>query len=199
VAVDEIARRGFECPVCEKILREPILTCNGGHSFCDLCKLEDSDNCPVALCSHPDKFRNCALEKIIRDLGLPVACQQHKDGCLYSDVVKNLIYHERQCQHRKIRCPVLSCYQKIGLKKLEEHITTCHDADLGAEEWRYTDLEDASTGKCAPICSSIGSFYEMMSWRQDSVRFFLALFSVWNRTYLRKPWMKLATCQPVCS
>jgi hypothetical protein len=70
---------------------------------------------------------------------------------------------------------ILSCYQKIGFKKLEEHITTCHDADLGAEEWRYTDLEDASTGKCAPICSSIGSFYEMMSRRQDSVRFFATL------------------------
>jgi hypothetical protein len=108
VTGDKKAQRGFECMVCKKILKEPIINCTGGHSFCKQCE-SGVKCCPLPTLEH----RNLALETIIRDLELPVSCQHHKEGCEFSAGLKEVISHESKCRYRMVHCQIPTCYDEI--------------------------------------------------------------------------------------
>lgn len=146
VTKDKMLQRGFDCPVCKKILREPILTCGEGHSFCHRCvKFVKSDNpdpalvfvvagfvvdakCPVRdACTLPmPAVRNSALETVIRDLELPVSCEQHKNGCDFTTVLREVDSHEKRCPYQPIKCGVMGCAEVILVNKVEEHWRARH-------------------------------------------------------------------------
>jgi hypothetical protein len=118
-------KRAFECLVCQKNLRAPILNCHSVHSFCELCKA--GQMCPVDSYPLPKPdVRNKALENIIQELELPLSCQYHKHGCELSALMTELIFQETKCRYRPVHCQVIHCYEEIQFHKFEDHMTSCY-------------------------------------------------------------------------
>ena len=125
----------FQCPACKKNLREPILTCSKGHNICKQCKGENQRTCPIGQCPFPEpgahrlisrcatrfnsnttlfaEVRNVALEKLVQELKLEVACKQVLQGCPFASDSRSVRKHEEDCDYRSVHCPVLNCYSSL--------------------------------------------------------------------------------------
>jgi hypothetical protein len=81
VVGDKKVKSKFECPMCNKILRDPIIVCSDGHNVCKLCILSEDEACPIESCaSTPSNIPNVAMENVILELGLPISCRHTGTG-----------------------------------------------------------------------------------------------------------------------
>ena len=118
----------FECFYCKIVPREPPIyhLASNGKIVCSTCKESNPKG----------KFRRdaatTALEKVL--LRLPRSCKFKKNDC---DVVldKDVIaYHEEDCQHRDVKCPIGVCANNRNIlypfSELKNHLIEHHKYDM---------------------------------------------------------------------
>ncbi len=119
-----------------------------GHNICQRClPAGTKPKCPVEQCDIPKPhMKNVALHKLIRQLKLPVACTNHKEGCEFEDNLTDIEYHEKRCPFRQSRCQVLNCYQTFRFRDIEDHMASNH-ADLEEDKWAIIEVKRQSVSK----------------------------------------------------
>lgn len=98
-------------------------------------------------CEFPNHdIRNLVMERIIREMHLPVSCQHHALGCGFKSVLKEVVEHENRCRYREIHCQVLNCYADIRFHELEDHLGDSH-GEMEDGQWHITKLMRAPAEK----------------------------------------------------
>jgi len=116
----------MECPVCLETPRSgPIYSCRKGHIICKECQPKVSQ-CPTCRDRHTD-CRSLIAEKLLEATlkDTPVSCKYRGSGCLFEDLVVNLVDHESGCMFRSVRCPAShrgACNWLGPLNKLIQHV-----------------------------------------------------------------------------
>jgi len=121
-------KRALECPVCLDIIMDPpMYVCDNpqAHSVCSSCHQslqKEGKTCPVCRANMGNK-RIVALENMLENIPNKVKCRF--DGCDFKrsngEFVKK---HEGECENRHVPC--VWCVERIGLKRLAEHIIGKH-------------------------------------------------------------------------
>ena len=136
---DEVAD-DFECFYCKIVPREPPIyhLASDGNVVCSTCKESNPKG----------KFRRdaatTALEKVL--FCLPRSCKFKKNDC---DVVldKDVIaYHEEDCKHRDVKCPIGSCAndnELYSFSLLKNHLIEDHKYDFTVPTKNVTKFEDS--------------------------------------------------------
>jgi hypothetical protein len=63
-----------------------------------------------------------------------VSCRNQANGCEFFNVlVSEVLSHEERCQHRPVRCRVVSCYEKVLCRDIERHMADSHADMIGRE------------------------------------------------------------------
>jgi len=105
-----------ECPVCLEVPRTgPVPVCPNGHIVCKKCKKTTCPTCRVAMGNGKSLLASTLLENI-----------EHRckfDDCEEYFALDKLDEHEKDCWHRIVTCPYISCPdKKIMLSKLVSHL-----------------------------------------------------------------------------
>jgi len=170
---------GFRCIECKKYLRPPIwIVCESGHNVCRPCKNKFSsrERCPGSdiSCNRLLKgtVRNIVLDRMIKDLDLPMACKYHDAECDFSGNHASVIEHEEDCPFRPMDCPAFWCREKIRFHLIENHMDKEHKK-ISNGEW---DIAHARQGYTKG--------YAVKSWRYSGIRFFATLMTDTNNWHL---------------
>lgn len=137
------------CPICQDLMKKPIILCTKGHSMCDSCSSGKVTECPLCR-STITTTRNFALEKFIDDLNLTPktnfdnTCKYLERGCAkYFEKESDKVAHENECLLRDFRCPLKDCFvdcQYVGkIEEFVDHFERYHDEKV----WRNT-FEDTA-------------------------------------------------------
>ena len=113
-----------KCPLCDRLLREPVQT-ERGEIACERCyKRANKDDgiCPID--NEPSNgliYRDKAKEKDV--LALICLCAFTNFGCLWKGPVRDIEKHERSCEFRSDNCQF--CAEEMQLSDLEIHANHC--------------------------------------------------------------------------
>ena len=122
ISSTEDLREELECPVCYKIpTSTPIFQCDQGHIHCKLChpKLQFCPICRI----HLAETRALLAEKLLARLTMKCS----NDHCNEMLIGEKMVEHEKVCQFRSVRCPVLICRLEFPVQNIMAHIRTAHD------------------------------------------------------------------------
>eukprot|EP01114_Cavostelium_apophysatum_P018449 TRINITY_DN5705_c0_g1_i1.p1 TRINITY_DN5705_c0_g1~~TRINITY_DN5705_c0_g1_i1.p1 ORF type:complete len:525 (-),score=98.33 TRINITY_DN5705_c0_g1_i1:81-1655(-) len=113
------------CPICHELYKNPIITRECGHSFCEVCIFQiDNSLCP--LCRRKinlsEVHQNLVLDQLVKEL--PVYCKYRRLGCNETFPLVSKPIHEKQCKFGPSRCPhaVRGCHFEGTKLKIEDHI-----------------------------------------------------------------------------
>ena len=114
----------LECPICQSIVSEPLLT-TCGHLFCRECyKKKKFAHCPICRQEHttvPDNRTN----RIVKNLR--VRCVNHQYGCKWVGDLSAEVQHrttQGSCQFEEIPCPY-NCGNTIHRMTKACHLQEC--------------------------------------------------------------------------
>ncbi|XP_065674876.1 TNF receptor-associated factor 5-like isoform X1 [Hydra vulgaris] len=117
----------YECPVCQMVLREPILTVCG-HRLCLSCseEMRKRNNgvlvCPLdnTILKPGQTFPDKAIERAI--LQLKVKCNNFLKKCQWTGELKAINNHLGSCEYQEVKCPNGQCSTSLLRKELTDHI-----------------------------------------------------------------------------
>ena len=113
------------CIWCKGVYRSPVRYCKNNHGVCSSCLPGDKRKCPVMGCGQDAIVTVDVLSKLVKELGLPIAC---KYGCGIENAEEEAIAeHEIECGHRKVSCFVRGCPDQLAMD-FEDHIFSAHEA-----------------------------------------------------------------------
>ncbi|XP_030636844.1 TNF receptor-associated factor 4b [Chanos chanos] len=121
----ERPKRRFHCPLCNRIMRDPVQVSTCGHRFCDTCLQEflsegvfkcPEDQLPL---DYAKIFPDADLEQQI--LSLPIRCIHSEEGCRWTGQTKQLKAHLSVCSYNVVPCPN-RCPEKLARRDLPEHL-----------------------------------------------------------------------------
>ncbi|XP_066921418.1 TNF receptor-associated factor 4-like [Clytia hemisphaerica] len=133
-----INKDDITCAICHLILREPVQAVKCGHRFCTKCIGEfhqtNPEKCPMdwqTIQVFPD------IGKKREILNLQIRCQNHEEGCVWQNEIRELENHLKNCGYQKVPCE-LKCgenvLQKNGTKvSLDKHIAQSKYQHLSLE------------------------------------------------------------------
>ena len=122
ISSTEDLREELECPVCYKIpTTTPIYQCDQGHIHCKTChpKLQFCPICRIPL----TETRALLAEKLLARLTMKCP----NNNCNEMLIGEKMVEHEKICQFRSVKCPVLVCHMELPVQEIMEHIQTDHD------------------------------------------------------------------------
>ena len=108
----------LQCPICYKIPRElPIPSCEVGHIICRTCRTK-INNCPTC--------RRCLANNTNSLAGAQIILVNHKCkfshyGCHVKMKIKEILFHEENCEERTVTCPRYKCKKEVQLKLFKNH------------------------------------------------------------------------------
>ncbi|XP_057295437.1 TNF receptor-associated factor 3-like [Hydractinia symbiolongicarpus] len=112
----------LQCPLCKKLMRNPIQTFRG-ELACETCykNAMHTGICPIDNEPITEKqiFPDQAKRKEIK--ALRCFCENEKLGCEWEGTIALYEQHELSCQYKPINCP----FCNDGVSNLEEHMQTC--------------------------------------------------------------------------
>ncbi|XP_065674838.1 TNF receptor-associated factor 5-like isoform X1 [Hydra vulgaris] len=119
----------YKCPVCQMVLREPILT-DCGHRLCLSCseEMRKRNNgvlvCPLdnTILKPGQTFRDKAIERDI--LQLKVKCNHSLKKCQWTGELKAINNHLGSCEYQEVKCPNEQCSTSLLRKELTDHLKT---------------------------------------------------------------------------
>ena len=129
------------CPVCKRILREPVISIKCGHTFCTSCiekLISSGHNCPLdgQTCDSGQLVLNKAVKGQIEDLMI-YCChgvvssegdglELDEEGCKEVIRLGDRDVHESGCRYAKVECPVggAPC-GSLRQHMLENHMRSC--------------------------------------------------------------------------
>lgn len=121
--LNEADRGKFDCPMCERVMRYPVIFQDCGHRVCSACIadiMRVSPRCPIDQIKlengrmYPDKVYQKDVEK------LGVKCSQHTDGCRWNGQLINLQVHLEKCDFRTVAC-LNGCGLRMNRLHLQMH------------------------------------------------------------------------------
>ncbi|XP_045480616.1 E3 ubiquitin-protein ligase SIAH1A-like isoform X2 [Harmonia axyridis] len=140
--LSKVVDKIVNCPICQDLMKKPIVLCTEGHSMCEVCVAGKVSQCPLckALIS---KTRNYALEKFMSDLNLTPTnnfdktCKYLERGCAkYFERESDKSAHERECILRDIKCLLKDSYENcryVGpIEEYVDHFERYHEEKV----WR---------------------------------------------------------------
>ena len=102
--------------------------------------------------------RNETLENIV--FSYPItSCKFRKWGCKVVQDLKNIEYHEEDCEFRDIFCPISACEQLNIFKEFNEHISDEHDVDFKSEDDTLVISDKTFTIKEVMTDDDIGDYH----------------------------------------
>ena len=106
-------RDRVECPVCMEVPKTaPIYVCSNGHVVCVSCV---RNTCPVCRTRMVRKNNILALT-VVKNI-------QHQCKDCYQDFdFESLIQHQKECEHRLVKCPDIYCDIMISLSSVKDHV-----------------------------------------------------------------------------
>ena len=106
-------RDRVECPVCMEVPKTaPIYVCSNGHVVCVSCV---RNTCPVCRTRMVRKNNILALT-VVKNI-------EHQCKDCYQDLdFESLIQHQKECEHRLVKCPDLYCDNMISLSSVKDHV-----------------------------------------------------------------------------
>ena len=112
--------------------------------------------------------RNEALEKVL--FAYPItSCKFRKNDCTVVQDLKNIEYHEEDCEFRDILCPFATCANEIRFNGLKEELASVHELD-----WDTPDCDMIIDGNIFKLKEVISDFkYYFFYFRQNGKDFFL--------------------------
>ena len=106
-ALNESILQILKCPVCYELITK-LAHCSNGHSVCSKC-CDRLKHCPMCR-ANLDKCSKCPINQIIEKLEFP--CTFRENGCDAVLSSKNKEIHESACYYVKIRCPMVTTWNK---------------------------------------------------------------------------------------
>ncbi|CAG9824091.1 unnamed protein product [Phaedon cochleariae] len=93
----EKLKRQFLCPICMEYMVDKIYNCEKGHVLCKNCKVQltECPSCRIKL----GEARCFPLENLADEVVL--ACLYSKNGCEFTEKLKLLSQHEKECVHKQ--------------------------------------------------------------------------------------------------
>ena len=139
----------FKCNICQlKPTKRPVRQCVNGHILCDTCSSSHTIHPKCIICDSfffQPKYRSLIAEIILSFLAKP--CRFTCHGC--EIMITELCNHEKEdCIFVEVKCVFISCYTKIPIFKLKDHLAEEHEnhhtltapleSNLGEEENKNT-------------------------------------------------------------
>ena len=131
--------QNFHCPICLKVLKEPVMCQRNQHCFCRPCitrHLKNSPTCP----SCKERLTSRTLSQAPRILTdylseLNIRCNYFSRGCREVVQLKHLENHVKNCGFAPVKCSNKRCLTKINKRDRTYHETEvcefrkvkCHD------------------------------------------------------------------------
>ena len=114
----ELIAEDFSCDSCKQLPRNgPIFQSSDRKTICSNCKN-----------SYPTRgnFQEVfGFDKLLKEL--PYFCKFKKNNCKMVLEPKNLDYHEEECEHRDVLCPIGSCQESTPAIELHKHFKSTHE------------------------------------------------------------------------
>uniref|UniRef100_A0A7M5UVC7 Uncharacterized protein n=1 Tax=Clytia hemisphaerica TaxID=252671 RepID=A0A7M5UVC7_9CNID len=117
-----INKDDITCAICHLILREPVQAVKCGHRFCTKCIGEfhqtNPEKCPMdwqTIQVFPD------IGKKREILNLQIRCQNHEEGCVWQNEIRELENHLKNCGYQKVPCE-LKCGENVLQKNMPKHL-----------------------------------------------------------------------------
>ena len=139
----------FYCLVCQKVLRDPVLTGCCGQHYCDSCiqewdRVNYDKKCPHCRKVNYSNLINKPLQREINSL--KIYCINRSQGCRWSDKLTVLPRHLESekdgCGYVEVEC-VLRCRENIKRGQLTKHLH--HECPHRPYECGYCGKEDTYT------------------------------------------------------
>lgn len=136
----------YECPICEKVLRNPK-QCKNGHAFCELCidrvlqsSSQQNSRCPTCN-THIRRSTLCPSSPLGAMIGeMSIRCVRHspaiglenerkrknvfegKESCQWRGLLSDLDDHiANECAFEPVSCPNKNCTTVIARRFFENH------------------------------------------------------------------------------
>eukprot|EP00111_Clytia_hemisphaerica_P017794 TCONS_00052628-protein len=114
----------LKCSICLLVLREPMQAEQCGHRFCKGCviNLPKSDKkgyiCPIDR-SKMTLFQDKGREREILDR--LIKCVNHTDGCCWTNELRELQNHVKNCEYEELVCTMTGCGTKFQRRFFSKH------------------------------------------------------------------------------
>ena len=121
--------------------------------------------------------RNVALENML--FAYPItSCKFRRNDCKIVQDLKNIEYHEEDCQFRDVHCPLYFCDFIVPVSDLKKHILEIHDFDIENEDSDLVINDKVFTLKNSNIYdeNEDGNYREFYYFRQDKNLFVIQLY-----------------------
>ncbi|KAM0895130.1 hypothetical protein ACQ4PT_024029 [Festuca glaucescens] len=120
----EIDRTMYDCPLCYRPLKPPVLKCRAGHGACGSCAENHSRKCH--LCADGGEYEHVHwLDPYV--MAAKVWCPNEPFGCRTSVTYFLVEDHRLECPHAPCYCPEPGCTFPGSPPMLYDHLKVHHD------------------------------------------------------------------------
>jgi len=136
--------------------------CRNGHNICPNCFNQLlRRTCPTCRVGFDDPpIRNRAVESLIADdQTLEFSCQE--EGCPFTGTRKVLEDHEKNCDRRKVICPVKDCSTMKPPKQLVTHLIKKHPEVDGPHDKSIWFGIRSGIRPCVMQCDGLSLFFTL--------------------------------------
>ena len=77
---------------------------------------------------------------------LEITCKYGKDGCQITQGPHKIMFHEEECDFRKVSCIILKCGGNFPFRDLSNHLKTTHNFDLKLAREYVVNVQSAFHG-----------------------------------------------------